>query len=157
MQSFLAGDGEIKGEQKTHHDGGTCVVVEKYLTDAPSVPLYLDQNSSDRELDEVPEDALGKCRLECLQHTTNPVFGKAQMSNGSFERSPSNLISRQLVDPVYDEGCKDLELDKNLPPIKTRRDGDPREHSPSDLSPPSPKRLRQGYKENEEKWNAFGI
>jgi hypothetical protein len=42
-------------------------------------------------------------------------------------------------------------IDKTLPPIKTRRDNDEsRECSPSDLSPPSPKRMRQGSKERTE-------
>lgn len=115
----------------------------------------LNQNLAHSQQDDVPEDALGRCRLECLQNILDCDSGKALVLNGSREMVIGNSSASHGLDLVQDEGSKNLELDKSLPPIKTRREGQAREHSPSDLSPPSPKRLRQGSRESQDQWNGL--
>lgn len=153
MHDFQDVSEEIKGEREPQHVEDTCGVMQTEPTLAASVPNMTNQNSS-HSLDDVPEDALGRCKLECSQYTVDLDSGKAAVLNQSVESIAGDASSSHGLD-VQDEGSKNLELDKTLPPIKTRREGDLREHSPSDLTPPSPKRLRQGTKETQEKWNGL--
>ncbi|MCO5607103.1 hypothetical protein L7F22_061295 [Adiantum nelumboides] len=143
MQDLQGVGEENKSEHECQHKGDTCGVMQVESTLAASV-----------QLDKVPEDALGRCRLECSPQIVDLNSGKAPVLNESVESFAGNSSSSHGSE-MQDQDSKELELDKNLPPIKTRREGDPREHSPSDLTPPSPKRLRQGSKESKEKWNGL--
>ncbi|MCO5589295.1 hypothetical protein L7F22_043261 [Adiantum nelumboides] len=153
MQDLQGVSEENKGEHERQHKGDTCGVMQVESTLATSVQVDSNQDLS-HNLNDVPEEALGRCRLECSPQTADFNSGKALVLNESVESLAGNS-SASHGSEIQDQDSKELELDKNLPPIKTRREGDPREHSPSDLTPPSPKRLRQGSKESKEKWNGL--
>ncbi|KAI5073284.1 hypothetical protein GOP47_0011297 [Adiantum capillus-veneris] len=152
-QNFQGVGEEIKGEHELQHVEDPCGVMQTESKLAASVLVDSSQGQS-HKLDDVPEDALGRCRLECSPRAVDFDPGKAPELNESVESLAGNPRSSHGLE-MQDEGSKKLELDKTLPPIRTRREGDPREHSPSDLTPPSPKRLRQGSKESQEKWNGL--
>lgn len=133
-------------------EGGPDVQHVEAMTKKTTV-VTSGQSENLPQSEDVPEDALGRCRLECLQNTSDCNSGKALGLDGSSQMVIGNSSSSHAPDLAQDEGSKSLELDKSLPPIKTRQEGQAREHSPSDLSPPSPKRLRQGSREGQDQWN----
>eukprot|EP00250_Pteridium_aquilinum_P003393 c13706_g1_i1 orf=170-637(+) len=148
----MAGDVETEIEHELQHVEDAFGVMQKISTLVANGQSDLNQNSAHCD---IPEVALGKCRLECFHNTSDYDSGKALVLKESGDRSTGNSSSSHGLDLAQDDGSKKLELDKNLPPIKTRREGQLREHSPSDLSPPSPKRLRQGSKEGQDQWNGL--
>eukprot|EP00249_Psilotum_nudum_P011639 c23294_g2_i2 orf=313-615(+) len=89
-------------------------------------------------------DCVSSC-VECL-YFTSLGHDRSQLHDNEliyFDRQSSNPL-----------GCiccsLDWKLDRNLPPIRLRREGGSCEFSPSDPSPPSPKRMRDIYSKGRE-------
>lgn len=92
---------------------------------------------------------------------------KASQIGAECEQSQVLMLSKTLEKLVDSSSCSGLEpaqledcpqewkIDKSLPPIKVRREGQSRDSSSSDLSPPSPKRMRQGSQERGDQWLGF--
>lgn len=155
MEKSQAVGADTELEHENEHVEDDCCDLQKKSTMPASGQSDLNPKSAESE-DEGPVDPLLMGRFECVQNKAECDSGQAPVRNGSLEKLVGSSSSSNGIDLAQDkDGSKEWGLDKNLPPIKTRREGQLCDYSPSDLSPPSPKRMRQGSQEREDQWNGL--